>query len=174
MAGFVIHAVPVLRGILAISPLPGAGGEYEADMQHLGDWRPSMVISLPALSEMHAAGAGDLGQAILALGARWVHIEVPDFGVPDAAAMARWRKTAPLALSALQGGGRVLIHCRGGSGRSGMAALRLMIEAGEAPEAALARLRRARPSAVETEAQMRWARQGAAVAHKAPGRWGVR
>jgi len=59
----------------------------------------------------------------------------------------------------LQGGGRVLIHCRGGCGRSGMAALRLMIESGEEAGAALSRLRALRPCAVETEAQMAWAQQ---------------
>ena len=54
----------------------------------------------------------------------------------------------------------MLVHCRGGCGRSGMAVLRLMVEAGEAPEEALARLRAVRPCAVETEAQMDWARRG--------------
>ena len=159
MAGFVIHAVPVLRGILAISPLPGADGDLEADMQHLGDWRPAMVISMTTAPEMRAAGAGDLGQAVVAQGVRWVHVEVPDFGTPDPAAMAEWRRAAPLALSALRGGGRVLIHCRAGNGRSGMGALRLMVDAGEPHGAALARLRRVRPGAVETEAQLRWAKQ---------------
>ena len=38
-----------------------------------------------------------------------------------------------------------------------MAALRLMVEAGEDGVAALARLREMRPCAVETEAQMAWA-----------------
>ncbi|WP_281966920.1 protein-tyrosine phosphatase family protein [Roseovarius nanhaiticus] len=160
MTGFVIHALPVLNGILAIAPLPGAGGDYEADMEHLRDWRPAMVMSLTTSAEMRAAAAGDLGRAVMEMGARWVHMEVPDFGTPDAAGMAAWRKSAPLALSALRGGGRVLIHCRGGCGRSGMAALRLMIEAGEPPDDALARLRRTRDCAVETTAQMRWSRQG--------------
>ncbi len=41
-----------------------------------------------------------------------------------------------------------------------MAVLRLMVEVGEAPEAALARLRAVRPCAVETEAQRDWAEQG--------------
>ena len=40
-----------------------------------------------------------------------------------------------------------------------MAALRLMIEVGEDPDAALKRLRAVRACAVETEAQMIWARQ---------------
>jgi len=57
----------------------------------------------------------------------------------------------------LQTGGSVLVHCKGGCGRSGMAALRLMVEAGEDPHLAFARLRDVRPCAVETEAQLAWA-----------------
>jgi hypothetical protein len=41
-----------------------------------------------------------------------------------------------------------------------MAALRLMVEAGEPPDTALGRLRAVRPGAVETEDQMAWARRG--------------
>jgi protein-tyrosine phosphatase len=121
-----------------------------------------MVVSLTCLPEMAATGAADLGRDVVGLGARWVHVPTPDYGVPDVAGNAIWRKAAPMVLSALRGGGRVLIHCRGGCGRSGMAALRLMVEAGEPGEAALARLRGVRPCAVETDAQMRWALQGAA------------
>jgi protein-tyrosine phosphatase len=57
----------------------------------------------------------------------------------------------------LRSGGRVLVHCFGGCGRSGMAALRLMVAAGEGPESALHRLRASRACAVETEAQRLWA-----------------
>lgn len=42
-----------------------------------------------------------------------------------------------------------------------MMLLRLMVEMGEDPDKALARLRHARPCAVETEAQMLWATQPA-------------
>ena len=59
--------------------------------------------------------------------------------------------------AALRGGGRVLIHCRAGRGRSGMIALRLMIAGGERPVAALKRLRAVQPEAVETPGQMNWA-----------------
>ena len=101
-----------------------------------------------------------MGQDVGYLGARWVHVPTPDYGVPDKDASRNWTKAEGAALAALRGGGRVLVHCRRGCGRSGMAALRLMIAAGEAPDAALARLRRLRPCAVETSAQMRWARMG--------------
>jgi protein-tyrosine phosphatase len=164
MAGFVIHALPVLRGILAIAPLPGAGGDYAADLVHLKDWRPAMVMTLTTLSEMAVVGAANLGHDVVHIGTRWVHVPVADFGVPDAAGAAIWRSAASVASPALRGGGRVLIHCQGGCGRSGMAALRLMIAAGEAPDAALARLRAVRPCAIETQSQMRWAMQGSTQA----------
>jgi protein-tyrosine phosphatase len=45
----------------------------------------------------------------------------------------------------------------GGCGRSGSVALRLMVETGEAAADAFIRLRAARPCAVETDAQYRWA-----------------
>ena len=45
----------------------------------------------------------------------------------------------------LDRGGSVLTHCYGGHGRSGMVTLRLMVERGEEPETALARIRTERP-----------------------------
>lgn len=154
-----IHALPVAGGILAIAPLPGGSGTYEADLLHLHDWRPALVISMTTLAEMTASGAADLGADLQDSGTRWAHVPVEDYGVPSPEVTDIWEGAAQAALLALQGGGRVLIHCRGGCGRSGMAALRLMIESGEEAGVALSRLRALRPCAVETEAQMAWAQQ---------------
>ncbi|SHL37912.1 Dual specificity phosphatase, catalytic domain [Roseovarius marisflavi] len=159
MSGFVIHALPVAGGILALAPLPGGAGSYDADLAHLHDWRPALVISMTTLAEMTASGAADLGADLQENGTRWAHVPVEDYGVPNPEVTDIWEAAAQAALLALQGGGRVLIHCRGGCGRSGMAALRLMIEAGEDPDAALKRLRAVHPCAVETDEQMLWARQ---------------
>lgn len=160
MAGLVIYALGVGDGILALSALPGSGGDYAGDLDHIRDWKPALVISMTTAEEMAAAGAVDLGADLQAMGCRWVHLPVADFGAPPEAIIARWPPVSGSARQALNGGGRVLVHCRGGCGRSGMVALRLMIESGEPPEAALARLRGLRACAVETEGQMSWARAG--------------
>jgi protein-tyrosine phosphatase len=91
------------------------------------------------------------------MGTRWIAFPVADMGVPERDSAADWRAASSAARAALRGGGRVLVHCRAGCGRSGMAALRLMVECGERPEVALRRLRAMRPCAVETEAQLAWA-----------------
>ncbi|WP_113912084.1 protein-tyrosine phosphatase family protein [Roseovarius dicentrarchi] len=162
MTGIVIQALPVSRGILAIAPMPGSGDDYADDLAHLKDWQPAMVVTMTTAAEMAAAGIATLGRDIAFMGTRWVHVPTPDYGVPDVGAMGQWTAAEAAALAALRGGGRIVVHCRQGGGRAGMAALRLMIAAGEAPEAATVRLRAQVPGAVETSAQMRWAMRGGA------------
>lgn len=157
MQDFVIHAWPVSEGILAIAPLPGRTGDYEADLAHVRDWKPALVISTTTQLEMAAAGAEDLGAHLQDTGTRWVHLPINDFATPSRDQDENWPDISRSALAALQGGGRVLIHCRMGRGRSGMTALRLMIEAGEEPNEALRRMRSVHPAAVETQDQKAWA-----------------
>ena len=156
-APFEIYPLAVLSGQLALSPLPGRSGDYTRDLQIIRAWRPALVMSMTEASEMAAHGAANLGDDLG--GARWRHFPIIDFGVPDDSpdVALEWSALASEALDILRGGGRVLIHCMGGCGRSGMAALRLMVLAGETPDDALTRLRVARPCAVETDAQRAWA-----------------
>lgn len=153
----IVYALPVGQGILAISPIPGADGDYASDVQHLIEWKPAIVMSLVTEVELVTAGAAGLWRDLVDAGTRWEHMPISDFGVPDHAFEEMWPEIGGNARRALTGGGRVLVHCRGGCGRSGMVALRLMIEVGEAPDDALARLRAVRPCAVETNEQMHWA-----------------
>jgi len=157
MGEFVIHALSVGDGIVAIAPMPGSSGDYAADLEHMGEWAPAFVISMTTRLEMVADGVEGLGAEMQKRGARWIHLPVGDFGVPEGEVARAWPEVSERTRAALRGGGRVLIHCKGGCGRSGMVALRLMVESGEKPEAALQRLRAVRPCAVETEAQYLWA-----------------
>lgn len=156
----VLHAVTVGKGILAICPLPGRDASYIEDLSLLREWRPSLMISLTNRAEMIDQDAEMLGADMQDAGCRWFHLPVPDLGIPDGAFEENWPEVQKSALAALHGGGRVLVHCLAGCGRSGMVALRLMVDAGEKPNAALERLRSARPCAVETKAQMTWALEG--------------
>ncbi|WP_111732106.1 protein-tyrosine phosphatase family protein [Roseovarius amoyensis] len=159
MTGFVIYALPVASGILGIAPMPGRGGHYAEDIAHMKDWKPALVITMATEVEMVEWGAGNLGTDLLYSGARWHHIPCPDMGIPGPDQAEAWRAASDRACAALRGSGRVLIHCVGGCGRSGMAALKLMVACGEKPAAALERLRELRPCAVETEEQYNWAKR---------------
>ena len=157
MIEFAPYEVEIGGGTLALSPMPGRTRHYYTDWLRLLEWRPDHVISMTPMSELARKGAATLGTDLQAEGISWSHVPVADFGTPDAVAMTLWPDAERKALATLGSGGKVLVHCYGGCGRSGMAVLKIMIAAGENSEAALARLRQARPCAVETEAQMQWA-----------------
>ena len=112
---------------------------------------------MTTVDEMAAYGASSLKADLTASSIAWHHLPVRDFGAPEAETIVRWTEISSLAQQALSQGGKVLAHCKGGCGRSGMILLRLMVEMGEAPDDALSRLRTTRPCAVETDAQLHWA-----------------
>jgi protein-tyrosine phosphatase len=58
----------------------------------------------------------------------------------------------------LDSDGKVLAHCKGGLGRAGMVAARLLVERGVSPDEAIASVRRVRPGAIETGLQERYLR----------------
>ncbi|NKW91737.1 protein phosphatase [Rhodobacteraceae bacterium R_SAG9] len=155
--GYEVFAVSVGSGLLALAPVPGAEGDLHADVDAIAQWRATLVVSATEAEEMQTLGAGTLPEVLQDAAIRWAHFPIRDFGVPDANVQAQWASVSEQARQQLQAGGRVLVHCRGGCGRSGMLVLRLMIEAGMNAEEALQRLRAVRPCAVETDAQMVWA-----------------
>lgn len=144
-------------GILALCPMPGRGGAYAADLYDLLAFGPALVVTLATDDELAAHGARGIGGDLARQGVEWLHLPIADFSAPDAAAAAQWPGAAVCIRAALSRRNKVVIHCLGGCGRSGMAALRLMVEAGEAPETALTRLRAVRPCAVERPEQYAWA-----------------
>ena len=136
-----------------ICPMPGRTGDYAGDLAVLLAWSPRLVVTLAETGELAARGAASLPADLAAAGVDWLNLPIPDFGTPPRGLRDRWPALSPRLLAT----DRMVVHCMGGCGRSGMILLRLMVEDGEAPDAALARLRSARPCAVETKAQMRWA-----------------
>ena len=152
--GLTIAEINIGAGRLAISPMQGRGGDYAGDMADLLAWQPGLVITLTTGGEL-APIAPELAADLARNGIAWRQFPITDYSIPETG----WPTLSPVIHAALAKGGRVLLHCMGGCGRSGMIALRLMVEAGEDADVALIRLRAARPCAVETEAQRRWASQ---------------
>jgi len=158
--GYELFAMTIGVGDLALAPVPGADGDLQADVAAIAQWGATLVISATETEEMQNLGAGELPRALQEAGIDWVHFPVRDFGVPKGDMKVQWVEVAASALEQLQAGARILVHCRGGCGRSGMLVLQLMIEAGMAEEEALQQLRAVRPCAVETDEQMVWASKG--------------
>lgn len=154
---FEIAAIQVGAGTLGICPLPGYKSDYGAALDQLAAWGADLVVSMTTQEEMSSLGAQTLPQDLAARDIKWLHFSVRDYDVASPEAEPIWAVISQTAKIILSQGGKVLLHCKGGCGRSGMVALRIMVEHGEEGEAALARLREVRPCACETKSQSDWA-----------------
>lgn len=158
MTDFVISDVAAGPGRIGICPMPGRYGAYGLDMAAVQAWKPDLVLSMVESQELAKAGATNLATDLAKFGCGWSHLPIADFATPTGSTLLSWPAASAQVRGIVATGGRVLVHCYGGCGRSGMAIVRILVDMGEPPELALGRLRAVRACAVETEAQMDWAK----------------
>ena len=84
----------------------------------------------------------------------WRHLPIVDYSVPDAAFEQAWLVDGSEIRRFLRDGRDVVVHCKGGLGRAGMIAGRLLVELGMPPDDAIRMVRRARQGAIETPSQL--------------------
>ncbi len=158
MHSFEVFEIPLGPALLGISRLPGLQGNFLGDIEKIFNWKPAAIISLTEKKEMEDLGASDFISLIEKEKLPWLHFPIKDFGIVDKQQEVFWEPISKNIHQKINNGERILVHCRGGCGRTGMIVLRIMIEFGEDPHEALDRLRKIRPCAVETEDQENWAK----------------
>lgn len=161
-----IAELPVDSGILGLTFCPGKQGrsvfgapwkrDLKTDIQAIRDWGAAEVITLIEDHEFEMLSVPDLGDAVQDAGMRWRHLPIPDLDVPDAGFDAVWSEASREVADALSRGEKLLVHCRGGRGRTGLLAALILIDQGYGAEDALRLVRAVRSSAVETRAQENW------------------
>ena len=119
-------------------------------------WGPVHALTLMEDHELVTLHVRGLREGFQNRGIEWHHLPIVDLSAPDDAFHALWAESARPRWMHLRSGGRVLVHCRGGLGRAGTIATAILMELGADAQAALARVRRAGPGAVETPAQERY------------------
>ena len=124
------------------------------DLDAIADWGAVAVVTLVEEHELTTLKVPDMGNQIRARHMDWFHLPIPDVSVPDATFEQHWESVAPDLMSRLRAGFDVLVHCKGGLGRAGTIAARLMIGMGVPPAQAVKAVRAVRPGAIETNAQL--------------------
>lgn len=124
------------------------------DLEAIANWGAKLVITLVESEELKSLKVPHLGEEILRRGIEWRHLPIPDYCVPDDAFEREWLSQGDEIRALLRNGDDVLVHCKGGLGRAGMIAARLLVELGMDPEEAIRRVRGVRKGAIETSSQM--------------------
>jgi ADP-ribosyl-[dinitrogen reductase] hydrolase len=148
------------EGILGMTLCPGKkdsscnwNRDLREDLMVILAWGASSVVTLIEEHEFEMLAIEGLGRAVQELGMDWMHLPIRDVDVPDDRFEQAWKVAGALLHRRLDMGEHILIHCRGGLGRTGLVAGLILVERGSLPQDAIDRVRAVRPHAIETRAQ---------------------
>lgn len=124
------------------------------DLDEVQRWGATAVISLITEKEIDSLQVRGLCEAVEERHMEWWHLPIPDMNPPGSDFERGWRIAGEAIRDRLRMGFDVLVHCKGGLGRAGTVAARLLVELGGNWEDAVRKVRKARSDdAIETEEQ---------------------
>ncbi len=131
--------------------------DLETDLQCLRvQFRVGLLVSLLEAHEYRLLGIRHLVSRAKAHGMAVRRFPIRDVDAPPPSAMSRFLSLIRAILEEARAGRTVVIHCRGGLGRSGLVAAACLVALGHEPEDAIRHVRTIRPGAVEAPVQERW------------------
>ena len=134
-------------------PGPGWDRQLDVDLDLISDQKAATVVTLLENHEFRLLKVQDLGAETERRGMAWHHLPIIDGGAPDGKFETLWLSAGKMLHAELSRGGLIVVHCRGGLGRTGTVAARLLMERGVMVEEAIRRVRAARLGAIETTEQ---------------------
>jgi ADP-ribosyl-[dinitrogen reductase] hydrolase len=147
------------EGCLGLTICPGKKDSYkwnrnlDEDLSIIRKWGASTVVTLIEAHEFELLKVNRLGEAVRELGMRWIHLAIRDVDVPNQRFEQEWIVAGSEIHRRIRAGEKILIHCRGGLGRTGLVAGLILVERGSEPSNAIRQVRAARRGAIETVAQ---------------------
>ncbi|PTP01020.1 phosphatase [Vibrio splendidus] len=118
-------------GALVLTPCPGTKeATLDASLAQLKEQGVEAIVTALDDHELASKDVAALGEKTRALGMQWFQIEIEDDCAPGADFAAKWQAASPALHQVVDNGGKVAMHCMGGSGRTGLFAAHLLLEKG--------------------------------------------
>lgn len=153
-------SAPGTSGRIGLCSCPGLSTYFgararklEDDLRDIREWGAEGLVTLLEKEEMEMLEIGHIPLSAKHYGLWWRHLPIKDMCAPDDAFDAAWATHGTHLRGVLSKGGRIVLHCWAGLGRTGTVAARLLVEFGLPPAAAIVQVREARPGAIQSQAQ---------------------
>lgn len=128
-----IHPFDVLAlpdsGKLIFTPCPGTKGvALQTSIEQLKHAGASAVITMMPDDELSEIGVEELPATVNRSGMHWFYMPVDDDAAPTETFQQSWQESRSKIMALLDNGETIAVHCRGGSGRTGLMAALIMSE----------------------------------------------
>ncbi|NOH96489.1 cyclin-dependent kinase inhibitor 3 family protein [Vibrio sp. 99-70-13A1] len=144
-------------GALVLTPCPGTKeANLDDSLAQLKAQGVEAIVTALDDAELAGKDVSELGQKAQALGMQWFQIEIEDDRAPGADFDAKWQAASPTLHDVVNNGGKVAMHCMGGSGRTGLLAAHLLLEKNWGIEKVVQEVQALRPGAFTKPIQVEY------------------
>ncbi|KEY57876.1 hypothetical protein SRDD_33560 [Serratia sp. DD3] len=142
---------------LIFTPCPGTKGVSIIDsLKSLKEAGARAVITMMTMVELTEKQADTLPSLCAELRMDWYHFPVEDSCAPGEPFAQAFAQQKAILLGLVESGATIVIHCHGGSGRTGMMAAILMLELGYAPVQVKTQIQLIRPKSLTSPVQVNY------------------
>ncbi|MDN3714474.1 phosphatase domain-containing putative toxin [Vibrio breoganii] len=114
---------------LVLTPCPGTKElGLDESLAQLKEQGVVAIVTAINSEEMAGKNVGELGEKATALGLKWFYLPIEDDCAPEADFAQQWKAASPELHEIVKQGGKIAMHCMGGSGRTGLLAANLLLE----------------------------------------------
>lgn len=146
---------PDSSGSLLLTPCPGTlEASIEEALDSLKEAGATAVITLMTQPEMAKHQVERIAEQSAARGMAWFHLPVEDEGAPTEQFAQAWKKVRAQVHARLDEDDCIAVHCKGGSGRTGVVAAQILMERGASMKDAIDQVKALRPNAFSHAVQV--------------------
>ncbi len=140
------------QGFLLLTPCPGSKkSSLEDSLDELAAAGCTLVITLMQSEEMSRNGLDQIAEQCQARGMSWQHWPVQDDKAPEQAFEQAFEQGLAEVEQCLANNKGIALHCKGGSGRTGLAAARILLAKGWNLAKAKPAIQELRPNALSLQ-----------------------
>ena len=151
------------QSALVLTPCPGTKETgLSSSLEQLKAQGVQAVVTALEFDEMAKAGVSELPEQTKELGMTWFHLPIADDCAPGEDFALEWKQISPELHKIVNQGGKLVLHCMGGSGRTGMLAAHLLLELGWDLDTIKTEVKALRPGAFTKLVQIEYIDQVAA------------
>lgn len=140
---------------LIFTPCPGTkGASLEESIVDLKQAGTKMLLTLMFDEEMASNNAESLPSVCASNEITWIQLPILDDAAPNEIFESQWQTNKNAILDVINNQGSVAVHCKGGSGRTGLAIAIILLAYGWPVEKIIFEIQKLRPKALKHPVQL--------------------
>ena len=133
---------------IIMMPCPGTkDANIENTISQLKGQGVTAILSMTTIEEMKGLNADSIPAVCQQNDIQWFNMETHDYQVPGEEALSKWDQFKGNLMDVISQGGTVAVHCKGGTGRTGVGVAMLLLELGRDGEQAVTDVKALKPGA---------------------------